>query len=411
MPTQLSLFDLGPAEPTPPPPPTSRAGVWVVHGARAAEALLLERLGDDLDEAARDPRLLARPVRVVVPSRSLTTHLAALLVARRGRSLAGVTFQTLYGVAAEILERAGEPVPAGTLLFEVLAERAAREQPALVRGLEGLVDGYAGVFGTVRDLLDAGFERAHAEAADEALAALGPAAASRAAVERARALVQVAARVEAEGRRLGIGRTSHLLRRAAELVAHGSDTPEGFLPSRALYVHGFADATGLATDLLTQLLRRPGARLLLDRPLDPAAPPPPIARPDAWEKAFSERFAGRLELTGARFEEARPRTAPPERARLARLEAAGTEAEVRGVALRLRALLDAGASPEGIGVVARDLTPYRLALRRQLGRLAIPFSGLGARGAIAPAGRRAAALLELLRRREEAPCDRWLDAA
>ncbi len=84
---------------------------------------------------------------------------------------------------------------------------------------------------------------------------------------------------------------------------------------------------------------------------------------------------------------------------------------MRGVALRLRALLDAGARPEGIGVVARDLAPYRLALRRQLGRLGIPFSGLGARGAIEPAGRRAAALLELLRRREETPCDRWLDAA
>jgi hypothetical protein len=356
-----------------------------------------------LAETALEPRLLGRPVRVVVPSRSLTAHLSALLVARRGRSLAGVTFQTLFAVAAEILERAGEPVPRGSLLFEVLAERAAREQPALARDLEGLVDGYAGVFGTVRDLLDAGFERAHAEAADEALVTLGPAEASRAAVERARALVRVAARVEAEGRRLGIGRTSHLLRRAAEIV---SLDPERFLPSRALYVHGFADATGLATDLLTALLRRPGARLLLDRPLDPASPPDQ----PAWETAFSERFAGRLELV-ARAEPTRPKTAPPERIRLARLEAAGGEAEVRGVALRLRALLDAGARPEGIGVVARDLAPYRLALRRQLGRLAIPFSGLGARGAISPAGRRAAALLELLRKGAETPCDRWLDAA
>ncbi len=84
---------------------------------------------------------------------------------------------------------------------------------------------------------------------------------------------------------------------------------------------------------------------------------------------------------------------------------------MRGVALRLRALLDAGARPEGIGVVARDLAPYRLALRRQLGRLGIPFSGLGTRGAISPAGRRAAALLELLRKGAETPCDRWLDAA
>jgi len=383
--------------------------VWVVHGARAAEALLLEQLDDAVAQAAREPRLLARPVRVVVPSRSLTAHLAALLVARRGRSLAGIVVQTLYGVAFEILERAGETVPRGTLLYEVLAQRAARDQPALARGLDGLVDGYAGVFGTVRDLLDAGFEPAHAAAAEEALAAHlaqpshFPLGASRAAVERARALVKVAARVEAEGQRLGIGRASHLLRRAAERVAQD---PEGFLPARALYVHGFADATGLAADLLTALLRRPTARLLLDRPPDPAAEVPP----DSWEKAFSERFAGRLELV-ARFEERRPATAPAERARLARLEGAGTEAEVRGVALRLRALLDAGVRPEGIAVVARDLAPYGLALRRHLGRLGIPFSGLGARGAVEPAGRRATALLELFRRREETPCDRWLDAA
>src|SRR4051794_32047149 len=204
MPTQLSLFDLGPAPPTPPeiappsPPPPSRARVWVVHGARAAEALLVEQLDAAVADAARDPRLLARPVRVVVPSRSLTAHLASLLVARRGRSAAGVVFQTLYGVAFEILERAGETVPRGTVLFEVLAQRAAREQPALVRGLEGLVDGYAGVFGTVRDLLDAGFEADHIEAVDEMLAAYGPEATSRAAVERARALVRVAARVETE---------------------------------------------------------------------------------------------------------------------------------------------------------------------------------------------------------------------
>jgi RecB family exonuclease len=416
VPTQLSLFDLGPAPepPSPPPPspaaPAARAVVWVVHGARAAEALLLERLEVDLAAAAREPRLLARPVRVVVPSRSLSTHLAARLVARRGRGLAGVNVQTLYGVACEILERAGEPVPRGTLLFEVLAERAARAEPALARGLEGLVDGYAGVFGTVRDLLDSGFERAHAEAVDEFLAALGPGVAARAPVERARALVRVAARVESEGLRLGVGRASHLFRRAAELVAID---PERFLPARVLYVHGFADATGLATDLLTAFLRRPAARLLLDRPPDPVAPSElgPDSRPEVWEAAFTERFTERLALLGVRFEESRPRTAPPERARLARLEAAGTEAEVRGVALRIAALLDAGVRPEGIGVVARDLVPYRLALGRHLGRLGIPFSGLGTRGAVEPGGRRAAALLELLRRREETPCDRWLDAA
>ncbi|HTQ80944.1 MAG TPA: hypothetical protein VMM92_13180, partial [Thermoanaerobaculia bacterium] len=260
MPTQLSLFDV--PEPPPPTPPL-RSSVWVVHGAQAAESVLLEKLADDLAQAARDPALLARAVRVVVPSRSLAAHLSARLVAWRGRSAAGVVFQTLRGAASEILERAGEPVPRGTLLSEILATRAARVEAVLSRGLEELVDGYAGVFGTVRDLLDAGFERAHADAVQEALAELGPAVASRAAVERARALVRVAARVEGESERLRIGRASHLFRRAVHWLALD---PERFYPARALYIHGFAEATGLATDLLTELMRRPAARLLLDLP-------------------------------------------------------------------------------------------------------------------------------------------------
>ena len=66
--------------------------------------------------------------------------------------------------------------------------------------------------------------------------------------------------------------------------------------------------------------------------------------------------------------------------------------------------------PEGLAVVVRDLSPYRFALRRHLRRLGVPFSGVGERGGLLPAGRRAWAALDLLRWGPEAPVDRWLDA-
>jgi hypothetical protein len=334
--------------------------------------------------------------RILVPSRSLRAHLGAALVRRRGRSIAGVTIQTLHALACEILERAGEPVPRGTPLFDILAQRLARLEPALRRGLDDLVDGYGAVTGTVRDLLDAGLEHELAEAIDEALATDGPRTASRAEVERARALVRVAARTAALAPALGLGRVSDLLRRAAELFAAD---PEGVLPFRALLIHGFSDATGVATDFLQELLRQ-GARLILDHPPAPGGPSGSV------ERAFTERFSERLAMV-SRFVPAPPRAA--DKSDIDFVEAVGAEAEAREVARRVRALLDGGARPEGVGVVARDLAPYALVLRRHFRRLGVPFSGVAARGALEPAGRRARAFLELLRRGEEVPADRWLD--
>ncbi|HEY0511948.1 MAG TPA: PD-(D/E)XK nuclease family protein [Thermoanaerobaculia bacterium] len=394
MPLQLSLFDV------PPVPPRPSGRILIAHGARAAETLLLERLDALLAEVRRDPSLLARPVRIVVPSRSLRLHVAAALVRRRGRSVAGVAVQTLFGLASEILERAGEPVPRGALLLDVLAQRAARAEPPLRRGLEDLADGFAAVTGTVRDLLDAGLEPIHAEAAEEALAADGPLAAGKAAVERARALVRSAARVEAAMDELGLGRASTLLRRAAERIE--TDAGEA-LPSRSILVHGFADATGVATDLIQALLRRCGAWLILDHPPKPEAP-----EGEGFEREFTARFAERLTLSGG-VQSAAPASGVAA-SRIEAFEAVGADAEAREVARRARALLDGGARPEGIGIVARDLDPYRFALRRHLGRLGIPFSGVGETGALEPAGRRAQALLELLRDGEAVPSDRWLDA-
>lgn len=372
----------------------------MARGARAAEELLWSWLDTLLGEARKNPALLARPVRILVPSRSLRAHLGAALVRRRGRSVAGVTIQTLHALACEILERAGEPVPRGTPLFDVLAQRLARLEPVLRHGLDDLVDGYGAVAGTVRDLLDAGLEHELAGAIDEALATDGPRTASRAEVDRARALVRVAARTAALAPALGLGRVADLLRRAAGLFAAD---PDGVLPFRALLIHGFSDATGVATDFLQELLRQ-GARLVLDHP------PVPGGSAGSVERAFTERFTERLAMVSRYVPAPPPRgAAPPAPPRIDFVEAIGAEAEAREVARRVRALLDGGARPEGIGVVARDLAPYALVLSRHFRRLGVPFSGVAARGALEPAGRRARAFLELLRRGEEVPADRWLD--
>lgn len=392
MPQQLRLFEA-------PEPPRSPGEVWVARGARAAEALLFSRLDALFTEARKNPALLARPVRILVPSRSLRAHLGAALVRRRGKSIAGLTIQTLHALACEILERAGEPVPRGTPLFDVLAQRLARLEPALRRGLNDLVDGYGAVAGTVRDLLDAGLEHDLAEAIDEALATDGPRIASRAEVERARSLVRVAARTEALAPALGLGRASNLLRRAAELFAAD---PEGVLPFRALLIHGFSDATGVGTDFLQELLRQ-GARLILDHPPAPGSPT------GGLERAFTERFTERISMVSRFVPAPPPRDTDPLAPQIDFVEAVGAESEAREVARQVRALLDGGARPEAIGVVARDLALYALLLRRHFRRLGVPFSGVAARGALEPAGRRARAFLELLRRGEEVPADRWLD--
>jgi len=440
---------------------------WLIaRGARAAEEAVLDEVERLLGEGGGTPQV--RPVRVVVPSNSLRLHLSGELVRRRGRAVLGVAVQTLYGAALEILERGGEAVPRGRLLFDVLARRLAGEERELAAALEPLVDGYGAVAATVRDLLDAGLTPDHADAAEEALAVDGPAVASGAEVARARALVRVAADLARGAEALGIGRPSSLFTCAAERVV--SD-PEGALPSRAVVVHGFADATGVGLDLLEALLRHPRAVLVLDHPPDPASPaagraaqdepaPPPVppavagtdtegeadhplaraantsaetdgeydrplaraaaaAAPETDGEpgpAFTDRVRARLAPLFPAGPEAVPPREQPGALLLAAFAAGTAEAEARELAVRVRALIDGGVRPEAIGVVVRDPELARIPLRRHFGRLAVPFSGAGpradgARGSLTPPGRRAQALVELLRRGGDLPADRWLDAA
>ena len=378
-------------------------------GPQAVERLLLDQIDALLPHTGLDPRQLARPVVVVVPSRALRLHVASALARHRGRALAGLTVRTHRTLASQILERAGERAPEGDSLFEVLVARAARAEPALRQALDPFGDGYAAAALTVRDLLDAGFT---GDLADVLLEQLEPPAlgisdgrqlaASLREWERARALVRVAAQVHADMERQGLGRVSTLLARAAELLVQQG---EEALPTRAVIVHGFAAGVGLVIDFLHAVLRLPGAVLLADRP------PDPLDRSRADEgNAFSEPFLERL-VPGA-SSRATQSSAPrgglgaPRRTFF---QAAGAHAEVREVARRIRELLDAGTEPEAIGVVARSLDPYRLPARLHFGRLGIPFSGIGATGPATRLHRRAAALLDLLQQGERVPTDRWLD--
>ena len=374
---------------------TAGAGVVTARGPRAVEALLLARVAALAAEARREPRLLALPVRIVVPSRSLADHVGERLVAHAGHSLAGVLVQTLHGLALEMLERAGEPAPASDALFPVLVRRLAVEESLLRERLGFLVDGYAAVEATVADLLDAGFDAGSAEAALDAFEAADATETSR---ETAVAVARVARRCLEEMERGGIGHRALLLRAAREALVRD---PETVLPARAIVVHGFADATGLRAELIEELVRHRHASVLVDEPPDPSRP----GEPDAGGR-FTRRLRERMILIAR---ERAVESAPSRMITLECVEAARPDTEVREIAGRVRAALDAGKRPEHIGVVARDLSSFRAPLHRHFDRLGIPFSG-GRDGRVGPLMRHVRALEVLLREHVECRIERWLDA-
>lgn len=390
----------------------------VESGPRAVERELLAAVEAELAAARTDPRLLARPVRVIVPSRSLAAHLGAILVRDRS-SVAGVLVQTVRAAACEVLERGGIPVPGSgdpnldDALVAILVRRAARREPTLARALAPIEDGFAAVVASVRDLLDAGLRSSDRAAVEEVLATpawteprIEPRAEARIELraeariekgERRAALVRVALRTAEEIEDRGLGGTAALYRAACERL---SAAPAHALPARALFVHGFADATGVVADFLRALLERRSARIFLDHPPEPR----PGSSPRC-EDAFVRELE-RVLLLGERRIDA---TLPPPRPEVFR--SMGATAEAREVARRIRRALDQGARPETIAVVARSLDGRAASLRTQLARLSIPFSGVDA---TAPLGRRAGlahAFLELLAQGERASVDRWLDAA
>jgi hypothetical protein len=371
------------------------ARIVLGSGARHTEELLLADLLPLLPGSPADTALLARPVIVVVPSRSLRLHLAARLVAARGRAAAGLEIVTLHGLASRIVARGEGARGSGSRLLPVLVSRFARREPALRELTAALEDGELPVIATVRDLLDAGFVPASAEAVAELLEGHR----DEAERERAAALIRIASAVALVLEAGELELASDLLRRATALI---KVDPERALPGRAVLIHGFADATGLATDLIEALLRERAAWLYLDQPPDPVD----ASKADLGV-AFSERFLGRLKGVATPEPGGSP---PPAGGSPEMFRAQGAHAEVREVARKIRTLLDVGTAPERIGVVARDLAPYAFPIQTHFARLGVPFSALGAAGSLDAAARRVRALAQVLRRGGQASADSWLSA-
>ena len=357
----------------------------VCAGALATEAALLDLVREELEASRRDPKLLALPVRVVVPSKSLRRHVAATLARDLGPGLLGVVVQTLHGVAREIAGRV-EPAP---VLEQVFALRMAREQPALHALLDDYEEGDRAIVESVRQVLDAGFLASHAEAATEALAAAEGLSDSER--DRAAAVVRAAAGTERILAALTLDTPNSVLRTAADLLAGGAR-----LPARRLILHGVADATGVAADLLEALGRLPVARLLVNLPPDPAQP----TLTDS-SATFGARLRERLGATGAPS-----RTAPTPALEV--VSAEGDDGEALEVARRVIRLVDGGVRPEAIGIVAKDLTARGPALRRHLAQLGVPFSGLGQLAPDTPEARWRG-VGALLHNRDRLSADRWVE--
>ncbi len=400
-----------------PESPAPEPRVVIARGARAAEAHLLGELERLHERARADWSLLASPVRVVVPSRSLRDHLAAQLVRRLGGGVVGVAIHTLHGLAHEVLRQTGEGARGGQTLLPVLVRRLAEREPALEEALAGFDDGYGVAVASVNDLLDAGLDAANAESALECVAAVG-APLPAAVVQRATALVRVAEGVRRELGSRGLEPRAGLFRRAREAL---EAVPER-LPTRALFIHGWADVTGVQLDLIECLVRAFGGRVLLDHPADPAREPEAEGPGPRWTERLRLRLGGPVQMLDeqqTRGPDGREKRGPDGREErgpdgqatataFEGLEAPGPHAEARAVALRIRVLLDGGMPPESVGIVLRDPGPYRPALGAQLGKLGVPFSGSVA--SLGPAGRRVRALLDLLEQGGGCPADRWLDA-
>ncbi|MEE2665845.1 MAG: PD-(D/E)XK nuclease family protein [Myxococcota bacterium] len=371
-----------------------RPRVWVGRGPRAVESVLFEALGSWSERVSSDFALLARPLRVVVPSRSLREHVAASALRALGRPLVGVSVQTLYTTALEVLERAGARVRTGRELYSLVIRRRLRDEPSLMAPLGKLTDAHRVVEASVDDLLDAGFGPEHAVPLHDALEAQQDGAA-----ERALAIARIALAAREELDAAGLAHRSQLLERACDAL----ERDPALLPTSELWIHGFAEATGRATDLLLSLAHAHATTLLLDEPAEPGTP----ERVDSGA-VFAARLRERFEGVGGRASVVPGAPAPVLRELLA---APGAEAEVRAVAGRIRALLDSDPAlpPERVGIVARQVGAYAHALRAHLGRLGIPFSGVGASVASGAGARRAAALGALLEEREACGADRWVE--
>ena len=340
---------------------------------------------------------IGAPVRIIVPSRSLRRHILKAVGDRFG-AVVGVVVQTHRGLAMEVLKRADVELPAGgARVQDLLARRFAADEDVLRCDLSEFDDGYQPVVAAVRDLLDAGLGP---ETFEPAIEAIGTALRGREA-ERAVAVIRVAAKCRVAAEAMGLAHRGTLHQWAARAVIERGDA---VLPSKALLIHGFAEATGLLSDFLELLVQRCGAEVIIDHPVDPVRS---TQRDPGC--VFTERLTDHLGGPGSGREETQSGSGKSE---IDAFRAPGPEAEIREIVERIRRLINEDVVPETIGVVFRQLSPPTIAaIRRHFGRHGIPFSGEGAQAPGGALARQASALAELLTVGPQASTGSWLVAS
>lgn len=341
-------------------------GAEIVWGAGALglEQRWLERIRADQAALRQDPRILRRPGLVIVPSRSLRQHLQARAVQECGGVLLGVRFLSLPQLPRQVLPRAQTQ---GSGAYAALIARAliAFEPPP---GADDALRHALG--GSVRDLLHSQWTHTQMEACLEALDAVTLRDSERA---HAALVLRVAGEVQRLAEKSGICLPGEEFQRAAAAIRR--DRPDVPLHARWIHIHGFADATGSATDLLHALLELPVTTLFQD---GLASTLEPCEFGAHWLSSLSPAMnAADLSL----------RRDPIADVSLLRGRSIG--AELRAVAGAVESALAQGTAPERIAIVARDLETCAPRLRRQLRALGIPCSGLGVPGS--PDGRDRAA--------------------
>ncbi len=355
--------------------------------SRSAEARLFAEL-DALFEPGVPPALLIRSVRVIVPSNSLRNDLLARLAHRRAAWL-GLDVVTLRALALDLLARAGEPPPRGAALFELELARAARRRRALAAAFGDFSDGWAPLAAAARDLVDAGLRPEHVDSLGERLDA-ERATTPPAALGRARGLLEALADTLGELERKNLAPDAGLFLRAAAALTEGRVD----LAGRAHLLFGFADATGVASDLLEALGRAADLTALLVVPSFPG-------RAEAGPE-FGARLRERLTGVLGRADPLAPLAEP---ARYFEQVAAMPDLEARAAVAAIASALQDGVDPERIGLVLRHPGAHRAALRRELARQGVPYSGSAAVGPTAPAAHRSAALLRTLEAGRETSID------
>lgn len=372
----------------------------LARGPRAVEACLERDVVAHVAAVRADPSRLARSLTVVVPSRALRDHVQRRVASWCGGAAAGVAVVTLRAWSRTLALRAGLPPPRGTRAFDLALARALPEVQDLARALGRFDDPIDALRGTLADMFDAGFEAEQAEALDEALRDARGGGVTDDEIARARHVVALAVSAARHHASRGFTRDAEHTRRVAEALRARPELAGG-----TVAIHGFADATGSSADLLEALARTPGARVYVDT---------------AADGAFGANLRARFGAP-TRTQAPEPRDAPAPAVVSARVAAhvashvalraaVSLDAEVRAAADAIRAALDAGAAPETIGLVARDLGPYRSAIERHFGRLGVPYSAPGTAAHDGGCERRVRAAIALLHAGAGAPLDRWLDA-